>query len=51
LRQKQVNAEGAGVHLINHVEQTTARLWTEMNKIMVDEFQYGTLTQLQTRKI
>lgn len=39
LRQKQENAEGAGVHLVNHVDETTTRLWAEMKKIMTDEFQ------------
>ena len=39
LRQKQENAEGAGIHLVNHVDQTTTRLWAEMKKIMTDEFQ------------
>ena len=39
LREKQENAEGAGVHLVNHIDQTTTRLWAEMKKIMADEFQ------------
>ncbi|KAG9243861.1 RINT-1 family protein-like protein [Calycina marina] len=39
LHNKQENAEGAGVHLVSHVDQTTTRLWAEMKKIMTDEFQ------------
>ena len=39
LQQKQDFAEGAGVHLVNHVETTTERLWVEMKKIMTDEFE------------
>lgn len=39
LRRLQDVAEGAGVHLVTHVEETTERLWTDMKKIMTDEFE------------
>jgi len=35
----QEQAEGAGVHLVTHVQTTTERLWIQMKKIMLDEFE------------
>lgn len=32
-------AEGAGDYLVEHVQNTTTRLWTDMKKIMTDEFE------------
>ncbi|RDL31891.1 RINT-1 family protein-like protein [Venustampulla echinocandica] len=39
LAQLQEPAEGAAVHLVNHVQNTSTRLWVEMKKIMADEFE------------
>jgi hypothetical protein len=39
LRELQEPAEGAAVHLVNYVDQTSARLWDQMKKIMTDEFE------------
>jgi len=39
LHQKQDIAEGAGIHLVSHVERTTDQLWLTMKKIMTDEFE------------
>lgn len=39
LVQLQEPAEGAAVHLVNHVQTTSTRLWVEMKKIMADEFE------------
>jgi hypothetical protein len=39
LRKLQEPAEGAAVHLVNHVDQTSTRLWEQMKKIMTDEFE------------
>jgi len=39
LRQLQEPAEGAAVHLVEFVEKTTTQLWTDMKKIMTDEFE------------
>ncbi|KAE8445591.1 hypothetical protein EG329_013224 [Mollisiaceae sp. DMI_Dod_QoI] len=38
LQELQEPAEGAAVHLVNFVESTSNSLWTEMKKIMTDEF-------------
>jgi hypothetical protein len=32
-------AEGAGVHLVKFIQETTDELWIEMKKIMLDEFE------------
>ena len=39
IRQLQEPAEGAAVHLVTYVENTTTQLWNEMKKIMTDEFE------------
>ena len=39
LRTLQEPAEGAAVHLINHVQSTTDYLWLQMKRIMSDEFE------------
>lgn len=38
LQELQEPAEGAAVHLVNFVESTSNTLWTDMKKIMTDEF-------------
>ncbi|CZR64216.1 related to Rad50-interacting protein 1 [Phialocephala subalpina] len=38
LKELQEPAEGAAVHLVNFVESTSNTLWTDMKKIMTDEF-------------
>ena len=35
----QREAEGAAPHLVNYVQGATAKLWTDMQKIMTDEFE------------
>jgi len=39
LRALQDPAEGAAIHLVTYVENTSTRLWLEMKKIMSDEFE------------
>jgi len=39
LKKLQEPAEGAAVHLVNHIDQMSTRLWDEMKKIMTDEFE------------
>jgi len=39
LRELQEPAEGAAVHLVNHVERTSTQLWNKMTKQMTDEFE------------
>jgi hypothetical protein len=39
LRQLQEPAEGAAVHLVQYVEDTSTSLWLQMKKIMSDEFE------------
>ncbi len=39
LRQLQEPAEGAAVHLVKYVDDTSASLWLQMTKIMSDEFE------------
>ena len=39
LRQLQEPAEGAAVHLVQYVENTSTSLWLQMKKIMSDEFE------------
>ncbi|TVY68690.1 RAD50-interacting protein, partial [Lachnellula suecica] len=39
LTELQGPAEGAAPHLVLHVHTTTERLWTDMKKIMMDEFE------------
>ena len=39
LRQKLENTEGAGEHLVRHVESTVTSLWTQMQSIMSTEFE------------
>ncbi|KAF4630599.1 hypothetical protein G7Y89_g7538 [Cudoniella acicularis] len=39
LAQLQGPAEGAAVHLVNHVQNTSEKLWGDMKKIMTDEFE------------
>jgi hypothetical protein len=39
LQQLQDPTEGAAIHLVNHVLNTSNELWTEMKKIMSDEFE------------
>lgn len=39
LRQLQEPAEGAAVHLVKYVEDTSTSLWIQMKKIMSDEFE------------
>lgn len=39
LRQLHDGAEGAGTHLVEHVELASTRLWASMTKIMSDDFQ------------
>lgn len=39
LQDLQEPAEGAAVHLVNFVESTSNTLWSEMKKIMTDEFE------------
>lgn len=39
LKKLQESAEGAAVHLVNYVDQTSTRLWEQMKKIMTDEFE------------
>lgn len=39
LAELQEPAEGAAIHLVNHVQKTADELWTEMKKIMSDEFE------------
>lgn len=39
LREAQDPAEGAAIHLVSYVEQTSSQLWAQMIHIMVKEFQ------------
>ncbi|KAH6615625.1 TIP-1 family-domain-containing protein [Chaetomium sp. MPI-SDFR-AT-0129] len=39
LKELQEQADGAAVHLVTHVENTTEKLWGEMKKIMWDELE------------
>ena len=39
LRQLQEPAEGAAVHLVKYVEDTSTSLWLQMKRIMTDEFE------------
>lgn len=39
LKKLQEPAEGGAIHLVNHVDQTSTRLWDQMKKIMTDEFE------------
>jgi hypothetical protein len=39
LKELQDQADGAAVHLVNHVESVTDKLWDEMKKTMWDEFE------------
>ncbi|KAA8566264.1 hypothetical protein EYC84_008864 [Monilinia fructicola] len=39
LRTAQESTEGAGIHLVSYVDQTSTQLWAQMVQIMVKEFQ------------
>ena len=39
LKKLQESAEGAAVHLVSYVDQTSTRLWDQMKKIMTDQFE------------
>jgi hypothetical protein len=39
LKKLKDHAEGAAVHLVNYIDQTSVRLWDQMKKIMTDEFE------------
>jgi hypothetical protein len=39
VRQLHAGAEGAGTHLVEHIETASTQLWASMTKIMSDDFQ------------
>ncbi|QSZ31330.1 hypothetical protein DSL72_000893 [Monilinia vaccinii-corymbosi] len=39
LRAAQESTEGAGIHLVSYVDQTSTQLWAQMVQIMIKEFQ------------
>ncbi|RAL61988.1 hypothetical protein DID88_002477 [Monilinia fructigena] len=41
LQTAQESTEGAGIHLVSYVDQTSTQLWAQMVQIMVKEFQDG----------